>query len=102
MPRILLFPVKKDPEIVVIAAGLKPMQDIVGGYIENVTLEDGLGLICNEEGRLTGLPPNRWVDELEDVVRGQFFISRYNDEGETTDITDADIKKYKEKYPRAG
>lgn len=102
MPRILLFPVGKDPEVVTIAAGLKPMQDIVGGYIESVTLETGLGLICNEEGKLTGLPANRWVSELEDVVRGPFFISRYNEEGEAGDVTDDDVTAYQKRYPHAG
>jgi len=100
MPKILLFPVNADPKVMDIAGGLKPMQDLVGGYIENVTLEDGVGLICNEEGKLSNLPLNRPVPELNDVIRGPFFISRYNDEGETVDITDADVKKYTKRFPR--
>jgi len=100
MPRVLLFPVDADPKVMDIAGGLKPMQDLVGGYIENVTLEEGVGLICNEEGKLTGLPLNRQVPELNDIIRGPFFISRYNDEGETVDITDADVKEYTKRFPR--
>lgn len=98
MPRILLFPVKAAPKVMDIAGGLEPMQSLVGGYIENVTLEEGVGLICNEEGKLKGLPANRYVEELADTIRGPFFISRYNDEGETVDVTPADIKKYTEKF----
>ena len=100
MPRILLFPVDVDPKVMDIEKGLEPMQSLVGGYIENVTLEDGVGLICNEEGKLKGLPMNRRVKELNDIIRGPFFISRYNDEGETVDITDADVKKFTKRFPR--
>lgn len=98
MPRILLFPVGKDPEVVTIPAGLKPMQDIVGGYIEQLTLAQGVGLIFNEEGRLMGLPANRFVKELHDAIRGPMFISRYDKEGNTVDITDEDVKMYSNKF----
>lgn len=100
MPRVLLFPVSGDPQDMKIDKGLQAMQDLVGGYIENVTLEDGVGLICNEEGKLQGLPKNRRVAELNDVIRGPFFISRYNEEGETVDVTDGDVAKYSGRFPR--
>jgi hypothetical protein len=98
MPKVLLFPVKAAPQVLDIAKGLKPMQALVGGYIENVTLEEGVGLICNEEGKLKGLPLNRRIPEINDTIRGPFCISRYNDEGETVDVTPEDIKKYTEKF----
>ncbi len=100
MPRVLLFPVGENPRDVTITAGLESMQELVGGYIENVTLEEGVGLICNEEGQLLGLAPNRAVKEIRQVICGNFFVSRYNDAGETVDVTDADIKKYAERFPR--
>lgn len=37
---------------------LKALQKVVGGYIETVTLFEDVTLICNEEGRLMGLPDN--------------------------------------------
>ena len=37
---------------------LENLQRTVGGYIETVTLCDDLVVICNEEGRLKGLPYN--------------------------------------------
>ena len=37
---------------------LKALQKAVGGYIETVTLFEDVTLICNEEGRLMGLPYN--------------------------------------------
>lgn len=37
---------------------LEALQEIVGGYIETVTVATDLVIICNEEGRLQGLAPN--------------------------------------------
>lgn len=41
-----------------ISATLKNLQNIVGGYIETVTIRPGVVVICNEEGRIAGLDPN--------------------------------------------
>lgn len=41
-----------------ISCSLKNLQNIVEGYIETVTIGPGLVIICNEEGRLRGLPYN--------------------------------------------
>jgi len=37
---------------------LKPLQEAVGGYLESVTLFEDLVILCDEEGRLKGLPYN--------------------------------------------
>lgn len=37
---------------------LKTLQEYVGGYIEAVTLGRDLVVICNEDGRNTGMPSN--------------------------------------------
>lgn len=37
---------------------LEAFQKAVGGYIETVTIAEELVIICNEEGRLRGLPFN--------------------------------------------
>ena len=37
---------------------LESFQGAVGGYIETVTYSKGFVIICNEEGRLKGLPFN--------------------------------------------
>ena len=37
---------------------LESFQNAVGGYIETVTINDDLVIICNEEGRLMDLPMN--------------------------------------------
>lgn len=37
---------------------LEALQQFVGGYIETVTLSLDVVVICNEEGRIRGLPEN--------------------------------------------
>ena len=48
----------KSPELKSIDNTLEALQQTVGGYIETVTLADNSVIICNEEGRLRGLPFN--------------------------------------------
>lgn len=49
---------KAEPYVTWVSDSLKNLQNQVGGYIETVTVEEGLVIICNEEGRLLGLPHN--------------------------------------------
>lgn len=48
----------KPPRLVEIPNTLKALQHAVGGPIEAVTLAQNAVIICNEEGRLMGLPHN--------------------------------------------
>lgn len=56
--RIICKEPGKAPEYIDIENELKPLQKAVGGYIETLTLEDDWTIVCNEEGRLRGLPWN--------------------------------------------
>lgn len=47
-----------EPEIIEVENTLKALQQEVGGYIEVITLPYDAALICNEEGRILGLPDN--------------------------------------------
>ena len=47
-----------EAEIDYIENELEALQNIVGGYIETVTISQDAVIICNEEGRLIGLPYN--------------------------------------------
>lgn len=46
------------PEIIEVDNTLAALQTEVGGYIETVTIESDAVIICNEEGRILGLPDN--------------------------------------------
>ena len=43
---------------------LEQMQEVVGGYIEQVTLENKQTFIVNEEGRLRHLPVNPFYPDF--------------------------------------
>ena len=49
---------------------LANLQNTVGGYIETITIRDGLVIVCNEEGKLKGLAPNFRIpgDEIVGTV----------------------------------
>lgn len=46
------------PEIIDVPNTLEALQEKVGGYIETVTFATDACIICNEEGKLLGLPDN--------------------------------------------
>nr|WP_270440591.1 DUF3846 domain-containing protein [Butyricicoccus sp. AF86-03b2A] len=47
-----------EPEVIDIDNTLAALQQEVEGYIEVITLPYGAAIICNEEGRILGLPDN--------------------------------------------
>lgn len=94
MIRVLVVPVGREPYVKEIDGGLSSMQALVKGFIEAVPLEPYVDLVCHEEGKLVGLPLNRHVAMLRDTVRGDFFISRSNENGDSVDLTEADVITY--------
>ena len=80
---------------------------MVGGYIQAISPfeDDELALICNEEGKLLGLPFNRaLVDEVGrvyDVVVGPFFLCRApRDEEDFEGLTEGQVEFGRERFGR--
>jgi len=94
---VVVYRVGEEPFVETIEDTLDAQQEIVGGYIEGVGLGNSLLLICNEEGKLKGLPPNRLVPG-RDLIVGNFFVTRTNSEGESDNITEADLLYLKKNY----
>lgn len=64
-----------------------------GGLIQVVSLGD-IDIICNDEGKLLGMPYNRaWIEDgkVLDVFVGNIMCVRHNAEGEFTSILESDI-----------
>lgn len=102
MKRILLFRVGQSPEIRLIEDSLEAMQKTVGGMIEMVNLEHGVDLVCNEEGKLLDLDPNRYLPRLGDVICGNFFLVGIDHKtGKSVSLTAAQIKKWQDRDIRA-
>ena len=91
---------KKNPEVVDIPNTLESLQKEVGGYIEvTYPYTDMVGIVCNEEGKLMGLPKNRMVRDSYgipyDIICGTFLVVGLG-EDDFIDLSDKYIKKYSE------
>ena len=79
---------------------LSAMQKIVGGYIEPVSINNHIDVICNEEGKICGLNPNAYLytdeDGVLDCLCGDIVFTRYNDDGDYESLTYDDIKALKD------
>ena len=51
-----------------ISDSLENLQKSVGGYIETVTLDNGLVLICNEEGKIRDMPYNFTLRRILGII----------------------------------
>lgn len=74
MKVIIKRPCDQFGEEATIPNTLKALQEAVGGYIETVTLDNGVVLICNEEGRLRDMPYNFTTRKL---INSNAFGSLY-------------------------
>ena len=78
--RIVIVEQGRKPYETELECDLESMQHCVGGAIEAVYDPEGrdAALICNDEGKLLGLPLNRALrdedGEIYDVIAGTFFI----------------------------
>lgn len=99
--KLLLVEPNVEPRAVEIDGSLAAMQDLVGGLIQAVyPFEDPVALICNDEGKLTGLPQNRPLKhpetgEIYDIVCGPFFLCSAPPDSENFEsLPDDLIEKY--------
>ena len=81
------------------------MQKLVGGNIERYELQtdDDAVIICNDEGKINGLPMNRGIfidnSELIDIIAGDFLIcNARGDRKGFSSLTPEQIQKYAEEY----
>ena len=85
------------PRIADIQSDFRSPRAIVGrnsGHIEVVyPFEDNVGIICNEEGKLLGLPLNR---ALRNDLRN-FIIAGLTEE-DFGDLTDEQVEKYTQMF----
>ncbi len=102
---VLLVEPNKYPKMIEIDDTLEAMQTVVGGDIEEyMPFEDEVAIICNEEGKITGMAPNRAVyeensREMLDIICGKFFIVYAPFEAERfQSLPPALAEKYREKF----
>lgn len=106
--KVLYITPHKAPEIITINDNLDDLQNIVGGHIEIIhPYDDNVAIVCNEEGKILGLPLNRAIytnmqensRNMIDIIAGPFIIvgtPEWSEEFESLD--DEQIKKYYQLY----
>ena len=96
--RILYVQPGKYPEERFVANELHPLQQLVGGYMQAVYpwSKDKVALICNDSGKVDGLPLNRCIEDY-DVIAGNFFICGFSGK-EFCSLTDKQFRYYEKLF----
>ena len=69
------------------------------GLIEIIDLDEEACLLCNEEGKLIGLAPNRRLGN--DIICGVFYVTGQDENGNFTSLSDERIEYYKKRFEYA-
>lgn len=109
----LVNPTSEEIQIVVVEPNKKPykkmipntleaMNEVVGGYIEVLNIGKSktgacIAITLNEEGKVKGLPVNRFIVGF-DILVGTFFITAYNLEGDNVSISDLDAQHFIKRF----
>ena len=104
---ILVVEPGKNPRREEIESSLEAMQRVVGGDIQIVyPFEDYVALVCNEEGKILGLPYNRLLlDDMGvpyDFIAGTFFLCSAPPDSESCRSLTENQLEYFERYYRWG
>ena len=102
---VLIVESGKTPYEKEIKAELESLQREVGGYIQVIyPFSDPVALICNEEGKIEGLPLNRALKDedgdIYDIIAGTFIVAGLMEESFGS-LTETFMKRYTEyfQYP---
>ena len=101
--RVVLVEPGKLARIAQIGTTLDTMQQTVGGDIEAYyPFEEQVCIVCNEEGKINGLPLNRAIrdadtGDIADIIAGTFFICDCSGESFGS-LSKEQQKRYLEKY----
>lgn len=100
--KVLMVEPGKHPKEVMLDNNLDALQKAVSigceeqGLIEIIGLEDGICLLCNEEGKLLQSEGNRRLGD--DIITGVFYILGEDGEGELTSLPQETMERYKERF----
>ena len=86
------------PEVVTIKNDLRSLQEAVSidapyvGLIEIVNIDTKACILCNEEGKILGLAPNRRLGY--DILCGVFYVVGQDGRGNLTSLSPAAMERY--------
>ena len=102
--KVLIVEPLKVPYTANIDGSLDSMQNIVGGLIQVIyPFDDSVALVCNDEGKLMGLPLNRPLTDcngdIYDIIAGTFFLcAAPTDSDSFESLTEEQIHTYTNCY----
>jgi len=96
--RVLIVEPMEPPRVESIPNTLEAKQAIVGGLIQAVyPYPDNVAIVCNDEGKLIGLPLNRRIGH--DIIAGNFIVCGVDNRNSSfSSLTEAQVKRYQEKF----
>lgn len=105
--KVIFVQLMRTAKVIEIDNELDAMQKLVGGSIEEyMPFKDDVAIVCNEEGKLRELEPNRAVydehGQIQEVICGDFFLCYAPLDSDSYLSMPEDLKqKYEEtfKYP---
>ena len=92
----------KAPESVCLVNELSALQEAVSigadyvGLIEIVELDANTCILCNEEGKLIGLTPNRRF--FDDILCGTFYVTGQTKHGDLASLSEGAMKAFAEHF----
>ena len=98
--RVLKVEPMELPKLVSLKNDLDSLQKAVSidaseqGLIELVHIEDNVYCLGNEEAKIIGLPPNRYL--VNDIICGTFYVVSDDENGNLASLTPEQIEKYSE------
>ena len=100
--KVVLLEPCKTARITEIDASLEGMQKVVEGYIESFSpFEEQVCIVCNEEGKINGMRPNRSVcgkdGKMIDIIFGTAFICNCNGENFGS-LSDEQANRYRKQF----
>lgn len=103
--KIVYIAAGQSPEVRDIGGSLEDMKKLVDGYIEVIhPFNDTALIVCNEEGKINGLPLNRSLlhpetGELYEIIAGNFFIcDAPPDSDNLSGLSEEQVKIYMEQF----
>ena len=102
--KVLMVEPGKAPVITPLKNDLRSLQEAVSlgadsvGLIEIISIDENICILCNEEGKLIGLKPNRRF--YNDVLVGVFYVVGEDGEGNLTSLPQKYIDYYTEYFSK--
>ena len=101
---VLLVEPGKAPRRMEMDNDLQSMQKAVGGLLQVIyPFGEPVALVCNDEGKLLGLPANRGLrdeqGQLYDIVCGTFFLcAAPPDRDSFESLTEEQLEHYRHRF----